>query len=58
MDKTKAQIAEEVLLFLNGSGLLNKKVIPPLGTVWTDTVLDIQDIFSQYWDEDEVSDGK
>lgn len=57
MDKTKSQIAEEVLLFLSGSGLLDKRVVP-LGTVWTDTVLDIQDIFSQYWDEDEVSDGK
>ena len=57
MEKTKAQIAEEVLLFLNGSGLLDKRLIPQ-GTLWTDTVLDIQDIFSNYWDEEEVEDEK
>ena len=57
MEKTKAQIAEEVLLFLNGSGLLDKRLVPQ-GTLWTDTVLDIQDIFSDYWDEEEVEDEK
>lgn len=57
MEKTKAQIAEEVLLFLNGSGLLDKRLVPQ-GTLWTDTVLDIQDIFSNYWDEEEVEDEK
>ena len=57
MEKSKSQIAEEVLLFLNGSGLLDKRLIPR-GTLWTDTVLDIQDIFSNYWDEEEVEDEK
>lgn len=57
MEKSKSQIAEEVLLFLNGSGLLDKRLVPR-GTLWTDTVLDIQDIFSNYWDEEEVEDEK
>ena len=57
MEKSKSQIAEEVLLFLNGSGLLDKRLIPR-GTLWTDTVLDVQDIFSNYWDEEEVEDEK
>lgn len=57
MEVTKAQLAEEVLLFLNGSGLLDKRLVPR-GTLWTDTVLDIQDIFSNYWNESEVGDDK
>lgn len=57
MEKSKAQIAEEVLLFLNGSGLLDKR-LTPRGTLWTYTVLGIQYIFSQYWDEEEVEDEK
>lgn len=49
---TKSQLADEVLRSLFHKGLLKEGFNPESGN-WTDTVLDVQDIFSNYWDEKE-----
>lgn len=50
MEITKAQLAEEVIEYLMSQGMIERKNT----SEYSDEILDIQDIFSKYWDEEEV----
>lgn len=51
MKVTKAQLAQEVIEYLINAKVIKEKPI----SEYSDEILDIQDIFSQYWDESEIT---
>lgn len=57
LDVTKAQLAEEVLTYLHEQNLLDSELYPG-HDAWSDVVLDVQDIFSNHWDEPEIEEAE
>ena len=50
MRVTKAELAEEVIEYLMKQGVIEHNNT----SEYSDEILDIQDIFSKYWDEQEI----